>query len=73
MKIPLIIEVKLTGRFVLKAISFFSALFHSLIQMALNSVSDNTKQEALGYYGEVVDLIDKKAQVEHTAIYLTLF
>lgn len=41
--------------------------------MALNSVSDNTKQEALGYYGEVVDLIDKKAQVEHTAIYLTLF
>lgn len=40
--------------------------------MALNSVSDNTKQEALGYYGEVVDLIDKKAQVEHTSIYLTL-
>lgn len=41
--------------------------------MALNSVSDNTKQEALGYYVEVVDLIDKKAQVEHTSIYLTLF
>lgn len=38
--------------------------------MALNSVSDNTKQEALGYYGEVVDLIDKKAQVEHTSIYI---
>uniref|UniRef100_K1R9X1 Protein ZIP4 homolog n=1 Tax=Magallana gigas TaxID=29159 RepID=K1R9X1_MAGGI len=43
-----------------------SALFHSLIQMALNSVSDNTKQEALGYYGEVVDLIDKKAQMTNT-------
>lgn len=41
--------------------------------MALNSVSDNTKQEALGYYVEVVDLIDKKAQVEHKSIYLTLF
>lgn len=50
-------------------ISFFSALFHSLIQMALNSVSD-IKQEALGYYEEVVDLIDKKAQV---SILLKLF
>lgn len=53
-----------------KVISFFSALFHSLIKMALNSVSDNIKQEALGYYEEVVDLIDKKAQV---SILLKLF
>lgn len=53
-------------KFFYKLISFFSALFHSLIQIALTSVSDNTKQEAHGYYEEVVDLIDKKAQVEHT-------
>jgi hypothetical protein len=35
-----------------------------LIQTALSAVSDNTKEEALKYYDDVVDLIDKKAQVK---------
>ncbi|XP_078322707.1 testis-expressed protein 11-like [Crassostrea virginica] len=42
-----------------------SELFRSLIQLAMSSVTDNTKQEALGYYEEVVDLVDKKAQKDY--------
>ncbi|XP_062609815.1 testis-expressed protein 11-like, partial [Saccostrea cucullata] len=45
-----------------------SKLYRGLIQHTLSSVSDNTKQEALTQYNEVVDLIDKKAQVDYPEI-----
>lgn len=43
-----------------------SKLFRGLIQTVLSTASDNTKEEALKYYDDVVDLIDRKAQVQTT-------
>ncbi|XP_056013894.1 testis-expressed protein 11-like [Ostrea edulis] len=42
-----------------------SKLFRGLIQTVLSTASDNTKEEALKYYDDVVDLIDRKAQRDY--------